>query len=188
MHAARIVAGSDNEVSNLSIAMMVKKLNPSVFVVIRQNHAASDVLFDTFRADFRMVHTRVVAQECLSILTTPLLTRFLSWPTSGRELEQASRNPLRRTVRRLHTRGPVRRNRRAPRPGTARVYAPAVESARYRSQHAGYLHRDPARRRHGHGALASVGGGRMHNLAARMATKMWRNIVNFMRRLDLNLI
>ena len=78
MHAAGIVAGSDSDISNLSIAMMVKKMNPSVFVVLRQNQAASDVLFDTFHADFRMVHTRVVAKECISILTTPLLPRFLS--------------------------------------------------------------------------------------------------------------
>ena len=35
------------------------------------------MLFDTFAADFRMVHTRVVALECVSILTTPLLGHFL---------------------------------------------------------------------------------------------------------------
>lgn len=76
--ASGIVAGSDNDVANLSTAMMAKKLNPKVFVVIRQNQAANDLLFDTFRADFSMVHTRVVAQECISVLTTPLLSRFLS--------------------------------------------------------------------------------------------------------------
>ncbi len=78
MHAAGVVAGSDNDISNLSIAMMVKRLNPSVFMVVRQNQAVNDVLFDTFDADFRMVHTRVVAQECISILTTPLLGGFLA--------------------------------------------------------------------------------------------------------------
>lgn len=75
--ARGIVAGSDNDISNLSIAMMAKKMNPGIFVVARQNQAANDVLFDTFGADFRMVHTRVVAQECVSILTTPLLGQFL---------------------------------------------------------------------------------------------------------------
>lgn len=75
--ACGIVAGSDNDVNNLSIAMMAKKLNPKVFVVTRQNQAANDVLFNTFDADFSMVHTRVVAQECISALTTPLLSRFL---------------------------------------------------------------------------------------------------------------
>lgn len=75
--ARGIVAGSDDDISNLSIAVMAKKLNPHIFVVARQNQAANDVLFESFRADFSMVHTRVVAQECISILTTPLLARFL---------------------------------------------------------------------------------------------------------------
>lgn len=78
VEASGIVAGTDNDISNLSIAVMAKQLNPDIFVVARQNLAANDVLFDTFRADFSMVHTRVVAQECISILTTPLLARFLS--------------------------------------------------------------------------------------------------------------
>ncbi|MET0857739.1 MAG: NAD-binding protein [Telluria sp.] len=78
MEARGIVAGSDNDISNLSIAVMAKKLNPDIFVVARQNQAAHDVLFDSFKADFRMVHTRVVAQECISILTTPLLACYLS--------------------------------------------------------------------------------------------------------------
>jgi voltage-gated potassium channel len=34
-------------------------------------------LFETFHADFSMVPSRIVAQECIAILTTPLLTRFL---------------------------------------------------------------------------------------------------------------
>lgn len=76
--AAGIVAGSNHDIDNLSIAMMAKRLNPDVFIVLRQNQAANDLLFDTFRADFSMVHTRVVAQECISILTTPLLARFLA--------------------------------------------------------------------------------------------------------------
>ncbi|WP_420475458.1 potassium channel family protein [Noviherbaspirillum sp. ST9] len=77
MEAAGIVAGSNNDVANLSIAMMAKQLNSNLYVVARQNQAANDLLFETFRADFSMVHTRVVAQECISILTTPLLARFL---------------------------------------------------------------------------------------------------------------
>jgi Trk K+ transport system NAD-binding subunit len=78
MEAHGIVAGSPNDINNLSIAMMARKLNPYIFVVARQNQAANDRLFDTFRADFSMVHTRIVAQECISIITTPLLSRFLA--------------------------------------------------------------------------------------------------------------
>lgn len=78
LEANGIVAGVDNDVTNLSIAMMAKKLNPNIFVVVRQNQDANDLLFDTFDADFSMVHTRVVAEECIAIITTPLLAKFLS--------------------------------------------------------------------------------------------------------------
>jgi Trk K+ transport system NAD-binding subunit len=73
-----IVAGSDNDVNNLSIAVTAKELNPRLFVVTRQNHAANSVLFEAFRGDFSMVPSRIVAQECIAILTTPLLARFLA--------------------------------------------------------------------------------------------------------------
>ena len=76
-HADGIVASSDNDVNNLSIAVTAKELNPRLFVVTRQNHAANSVLFEAFRGDFCMVPSRIVAQECIAILTTPLLARFL---------------------------------------------------------------------------------------------------------------
>lgn len=76
--ARGIVAGSDNDVNNLSIAMTAKELNPAIFVVTRQNQAANGPLFDAFEGDFSMVPSRIVAQECIAILTTPLLARFLA--------------------------------------------------------------------------------------------------------------
>ena len=72
-----IVAGSDNDINNLSIAVTARELNPRLFVVTRQNQTANGVLFDAFRDDFCMVPPRIIAQECIAILTTPLLTRFL---------------------------------------------------------------------------------------------------------------
>ncbi|HJV73549.1 MAG TPA: NAD-binding protein [Noviherbaspirillum sp.] len=76
--ASGIVAGSDDDFNNLSIAMTAKEVNPKTFVVVRQNLAANGVLFETFHADFSMVPTRIVAQESIAILATPLLARFLA--------------------------------------------------------------------------------------------------------------
>jgi Trk K+ transport system NAD-binding subunit len=75
--AVGIIAGTDNDVNNLSIAVTAHQLNPGLFVVARQNHAANSLLFDAYDADFLMVPSRIVAQECIAILTTPLLARFL---------------------------------------------------------------------------------------------------------------
>lgn len=76
--ASGIIAGSDNDVNNLSIAVTASELRPALFVVTRQNHAANSALFQAYGADFTMVPSRIVAQEAIAILTTPLLARFLA--------------------------------------------------------------------------------------------------------------
>ena len=76
-NASGIIAGSDNDVNNLSIAVTASELNPSLFVVTRQNNNANSPLFEAYNADFTMVPGRIVAQECIAILTTPLLAAFL---------------------------------------------------------------------------------------------------------------
>ena len=76
--AAGIIAGSDNDVNNLSIAMTAAELKPDLFVVARQNHNVNGPLFAAYDADFTMVPSHIVAQECIAILTTPLLAAFLN--------------------------------------------------------------------------------------------------------------
>lgn len=75
--ASGIIAGSDNDVNNLSIAVTAAELNPRLFVVTRQNHTANTALFEAFKGDFSMVPSHIVAQESIAILTTPLLAGFL---------------------------------------------------------------------------------------------------------------
>ncbi|HAY27246.1 MAG TPA: NAD-binding protein [Candidatus Accumulibacter phosphatis] len=95
--AVGIVAAGDNDTNNLSIAITAKELNPDLFVVVRQNRVANQVLFDAYDADFTMVPSRIVARECLALITSPLLSRFLrlvrAWPEEraavvGGQLEQ----------------------------------------------------------------------------------------------------
>ncbi|MDD2885108.1 MAG: NAD-binding protein [Dechloromonas sp.] len=76
-HAVGIIAGSDNDVNNLSIAVTATELKPDLFVVTRQNQAANNALFQAYGADFSMIPSRIVAQEAIAILTTPLLAHFL---------------------------------------------------------------------------------------------------------------
>jgi voltage-gated potassium channel len=75
--ASGIVAGSDNDVNNLSIAVTASELKPELFVVARQNQAANGALFAAYDADFTVLPSRIVAQECIAILTAPLLAHFL---------------------------------------------------------------------------------------------------------------
>jgi Trk K+ transport system NAD-binding subunit len=75
--AVGIVAGTDDDVTNLSIVVTARQLNRSLFTVVRQNLQANHALFDAFDADITMVSSEIVAHECLARIHTPLLARFL---------------------------------------------------------------------------------------------------------------
>lgn len=75
--AVGIVAATGNDVDNLSIAVTARELNPGLFVILRQNHYANHALFEAFDCDVNVVPSRIIAHECLAILTTPLLVPFL---------------------------------------------------------------------------------------------------------------
>lgn len=76
--AVGIVVGTENDVTNLSVAMTAQEINPRLFVVMRQNQVANSILFQAFKAHICMVPSRIIAQECLALLATPLLALFLA--------------------------------------------------------------------------------------------------------------
>lgn len=76
--AVGIVAGTDDDINNLSIVMTARELNPGLFTVLRQNSHANEPLFQHFQANVTMQPFRIVAHEFLSLLTTPLLSRFFN--------------------------------------------------------------------------------------------------------------
>jgi voltage-gated potassium channel len=76
--AVGIVAGTDNDINNLSIVMTAREMNPDLFVVIRKNHRYNDPLFEHFNADITMQPSDIIAHECLAHMISPLLAMFLS--------------------------------------------------------------------------------------------------------------
>ena len=77
-NAVGIVAGTDNDINNLSIVMTAYELNPKLFVVIRKNRRHNDALFRQFNADITMQPTEIIAHECLAHMIAPLLAQFLT--------------------------------------------------------------------------------------------------------------
>lgn len=75
--AVGLVAASDNDVNNLSIAITARELNPDLFIVMRQSSSGNSLLFEAFDANLTMITTQTVAHACLSYLTTPMLSRFI---------------------------------------------------------------------------------------------------------------
>lgn len=76
--ACGIVAGTDNDVNNLSIVMTAKELNPNLFLIIRKNNRHNSALFKKFGADITMQPTDIIAHECLAHMLAPLLAEFLA--------------------------------------------------------------------------------------------------------------
>jgi len=76
--AVGIVAGTDDDVNNLSIAVTARQLNPRLFVIVRQNLQANRALFDAYDAQLNMVPSQLIADRCVALLGTPLLARFLT--------------------------------------------------------------------------------------------------------------
>ena len=77
-NAVGIVAGTDNDINNLSIVMTAYELNPKLFVVIRKNKRHNSELFKQFNADITMQPTDIIAHECLAHMISPLLAQFLA--------------------------------------------------------------------------------------------------------------
>ncbi len=76
--AVGIVAGTDDDVNNLSIAVTARELNPDLYVIVRQNLRANQSLFEAFDADVTVVSAELIAGRCLAIISTPLLSPFLA--------------------------------------------------------------------------------------------------------------
>lgn len=75
--AVGIVAGTDDDVNNLSIIMTAKELNPNLFVVIRQNKTYNQIIFKAIKADILMQPSKIIASNIRVLLTTPLLVDFM---------------------------------------------------------------------------------------------------------------
>jgi voltage-gated potassium channel len=76
--AVGIVAGTDNDINNLSIVMTAREMNPDLFVVIRKNRRYNEPLFEQFNADITMQPSDIIAHECLAHMISPLLAQFLA--------------------------------------------------------------------------------------------------------------
>ena len=82
--AVGLVAGTDNDTTNLSMLATARRLNPRLFLAARQNRPTSEALFKAMRVDALLVPTEVVAHEVYAQLSTPMLWRFIQeMPAQG---------------------------------------------------------------------------------------------------------
>jgi Trk K+ transport system NAD-binding subunit len=82
--AVGLVAGTDNDTTNLSMLAAARRLNPQLFLAARQNQPTSAALFQAMRVDAILVPTEVVAHEVYAQISTPMLWRFIQeMPAQG---------------------------------------------------------------------------------------------------------
>ncbi len=75
--AEGIVAGTDDDTANITMAIAARKINPQIFVIARQNLVSRRLVFDALSANMTMVASEIIANECLAILRTPNMSTFL---------------------------------------------------------------------------------------------------------------
>ncbi len=76
-NAVGIVACADRDAMNLALVTRARKLKPDLHVIVRQNNAAQRSLIEATRADLCFVKSEIMVRECLQLLVSPLLNRFL---------------------------------------------------------------------------------------------------------------
>ncbi len=82
--AVGLVAGTDNDTTNLSLVAAARRRNPDLFRIARQNSPADALLFSAMGLDAVLVPPELVAHETYAHLSTPMLWRFLQeMPAEG---------------------------------------------------------------------------------------------------------
>ena len=90
-----LVAGADVDAVNLGVTTLARRVKPDIFVVIRQNHIQDRALIDAARANVTFVQSELMVHECLQLLKTPMLGRFIS------RLREAEPGVAAATIRRV---------------------------------------------------------------------------------------
>ncbi len=73
-----LVAGADVDAVNLGVTTLARRVKPNIFVVIRQNHVQDRALVEAAHADVTFVQSDLMVHECLQLLKTPMLGRFIA--------------------------------------------------------------------------------------------------------------
>lgn len=78
MQSVGVVAGTEDDITNLSVAVTARELNGALFTVVRQNLEANEALFRALAPDMVMMPSRIIADACLAQLRAPHLATFLT--------------------------------------------------------------------------------------------------------------
>lgn len=90
MSARVIVAASEDDANNLSTIMTAKQLQKDIVCIARVNKESSKHLFKHAQCDYVMRRSQVVANEALTSISRPLVTKFIRFSSSLTDNETAA--------------------------------------------------------------------------------------------------
>jgi len=73
-----LVAGSNVDTVNLGATTLARRVQPDIFVIIRQNQMQDRALVEAARANLKFVQSDLMVHECLQVLKAPMLGRFIA--------------------------------------------------------------------------------------------------------------
>ncbi len=76
-HADAVLAGTDDDVDNLSIVMTARDIQPGSYLAARENQMAHRPLFKAAQLQMPVEPSYLIATRMLSLITAPLLPEFL---------------------------------------------------------------------------------------------------------------
>lgn len=76
-NAVGVVACADSDAMNLALVTRARRIKPDLHVIVRQNNVTQRSLIEAARANLCFVKSEIMVRECLQLLVSPLLNRFL---------------------------------------------------------------------------------------------------------------
>jgi len=75
--ASVLIAGTHNDIDNISILITARKLNPKIYIIARENTMKESVIFDSAKANWLFMIERILINKTSLQLSKPLKHAFL---------------------------------------------------------------------------------------------------------------
>lgn len=87
LNASVVIAASDDDANNLSVLITAQQLNKDITTIARVSKEANHVLFEHAKCDYILRRSQIVANEALTVISRPLVTKFIKLSSTLKKQE-----------------------------------------------------------------------------------------------------
>jgi voltage-gated potassium channel len=84
-NAVAIIAGTNDDTTNISILKTAKKLNPNIITIARENNIEDFSIFENAKIDYIFVPSKILINKTTNALTKPSADKFIKYLTKKDE-------------------------------------------------------------------------------------------------------